>query len=306
MYEIDDFVKRKHRVLVVDDMENNRRILQSFLIKNNYEVEIACDGQECLNVAREFNPDLIILDVMMPVMNGYDACRKIRDDEEMSDIPVVFITAKHQQHDIIKGFTVGGNDYIVKPFFFQEVLLRIKVHIENKLFKEKLLELSMNDPLTSVMNRRCFIEKAGQEIERNKRYGGMLGFVIFDIDDFKKINDSYGHDAGDDVLVGLSERVVKNIRKTDFFCRWGGEEFVVLFVESAPECTYDLCEKLRHLISDKSYPTRSGELKVTVSFGMSSSTEVTTEDWSVETLCTIADKRLYIAKNTGKDRVVFK
>lgn len=297
---------RKRKILVVDDMTNNVRILENFLLKNGYEVFTAMDGAAGLDVARSVLPDLILLDVMMPEMDGYEACRHIRECEELADIPVIFITAKQQQDDILNAFEAGGNDYVAKPFFFQEVLHRIRVHVENKMLREQLYNLSMKDALTGLWNRRYFIDTANKEFERSIRYKRDLSFVICDIDNFKIINDTYGHCVGDNVLKAISRTLQEAVRHSDCVGRWGGEEFVILFTETDKFVTSDFIDRIRCTLSEIKVDTESEPVSVTLSFGVSGLSDLDSRKFDFNKLYSVADKRLYAAKKAGKNRVVFK
>ena len=303
---MNEILDKKRTVLIVDDVPNNIVILKNFLIKNGYNVLTATNGVEGIEVAKKEKPDLILLDIMMPVMDGYEACKEIRNDSEIANIPIIFITAKSQQDDILKAFEVGGNDYIIKPFFFQEVLLRINVHVENKLLREQLFEMSMTDPLTSLWNRRYFIEKSNLEFKRSLRYGRDLSFVILDIDNFKNVNDKYGHGVGDEVIKSIADNLREKIRGSDFLCRWGGEEFVILLAETKKSMAALLVERIRCELNFLSVKTDKGEIEVTISYGISGMCDLNNDDMSFDRIYELADKRLYEAKNSGKDKVVFK
>ncbi len=297
--------ERKRKILVVDDMPNNLRILENFLLKNDYDVYCVDNGAGALEIARKVNPDLILLDVMMPDMDGYDTCLKIRESSQLSDIPVIFLTAKSQQNDILHAFEVGGNDYVVKPFFFQEVLHRIRVQVENKLLREQLYNLSMKDALTGLWNRRYFMEAAKSEFIRAQRYKRDLCVAIGDIDDFKKINDNYGHCTGDSIITMVSDIMMSELRSCDCVCRWGGEEFAFLLPETDKSDSAVVIERIRQKISEKTLENAGFEIGVTMSFGLSGIYETGDSEVSFDILYRIADKRMYSAKTTGKNRVVF-
>ena len=298
-------LNRKRKILVIDDMANNLKILENILLKNNYAVFTALDGSSGIEIAKEIKPDLILLDIMMPDIDGYDTCRHIRDEEELRDVPVIFITAKNQQEDVLRAFEVGGNDYVVKPFFFQEVLHRIRVHVENKLLREQLYDMSMKDPLTGLWNRRYFTDQANIEIERSLRYNRKLSFVICDIDDFKKVNDKYGHSVGDMVLKKIAEGLINSVRHSDCVGRWGGEEFVILFPEVTKETTFGFLKRIKNTLSGIATTCAKGEISVSLSFGISGLCDLSEGDDEFDMLYKIADDRLYTAKRSGKNCIIF-
>ena len=296
--------ERKKKILVIDDAFNTLSILENFLLKNDYEVFTAIDGESGFDMARSCMPDLILLDVMMPGDDGYVTCRNIRSCKEIADVPIIFITAMNQQDDILKAFEAGGNDYVVKPFFFHEVLHRIRVHVENKLLREQLYEMSMKDLLTELWNRRYFIDNAIVEFERSIRHKRNMSFVICDIDNFKKINDSYGHCAGDNVLKRIAETMQDSVRPSDCVGRWGGEEFVVLFPETDKLTAAEVADRMRHELSELRISCESGDIQVTLSFGVSDLKDLDYSGNDFDSIYTIADKRLYAAKKAGKNRVI--
>ncbi len=295
---------RKRKILVIDDMSNNLKILENFLLKNEYEVFTAMDGLSGIKIAKEIIPDLILLDIMMPDIDGYETCRHIRDEEKLRDVPVIFITAKNQQEDVLRAFEVGGDDYVVKPFFFQEVLHRIRVHVENKLLREQLFALSMKDPLTGLWNRRYFIDMAKNEMERSLRYNRELSFVICDIDDFKKVNDQYGHSAGDRVLKKIADGLMHSVRHSDCVGRWGGEEFVILFPETDKETALSILERIKDRLCSIVTTCDKAEIWVSLSFGISGLDDLLDGNNEFDVLYKRADERLYVAKNNGKNRIV--
>ncbi len=295
----------KNKILVIDDMPNNVKILSNLLSKKGYEVYSAENGSLGLEEARRVKPDLILLDIMMPVMDGFTTCREIRSDKLLEAIPVIFITAKNQQEDVVQAFESGGSDYIAKPFFFQEVLHRCRVHIENKLLREQLYELSMKDALTDLWNRRYFTQNAEHEFERAMRYNRDLSFVIADIDDFKLVNDKYGHYVGDIVLKKVGKELERLVRQTDIVGRWGGEEFVILFPETAKQTASDFLERIREKLNSIVFSSEHRDLSVTLSYGVADMTDLLDKQKEFEILYTTADDRLYVAKKNGKNRVVY-
>lgn len=298
-----------NKVLVVDDTPANLDILQKYLEREGYNVAVAPNGELALKIAPKFLPDLVLLDVMMPGINGFETCRRLRADPATKDIPVIFITAKMENEDILEGFAVGGVDYITKPFRREEMLARVRAHLHiRQLLREKedlIAELdsaARTDPLTQLANRRHMMELLEYENTRMERHKAPCCLILCDIDHFKKINDSYGHDAGDAVLVHLAQALRNGLRKQDSVCRWGGEEFLVLLPETELSGGILLAEKLRALVESSEVIHGRTTLRATLSLGVYASGGKS--DKTIEHCIRQADANLYLAKNNGRNRVV--
>lgn len=398
-------------ILIVDDTPKNIQLLGTILKNAGYKVNVATNGLQALSVLEKLKPDLILLDVMMPDLDGYETCKRIKEINHLKDIPIIFLTAKTQTEDIVKGFELGAVDYIVKPFNALELLARVKTHLslkfnqemlqtllnfqkdivimtdgerilaanqslldfsrvdsldtfnmnyphildflllENEIDKEANLRLTklpkdeelkvkirnpkgeflifrvkqniipekgvsiLNltditlfenqkttleekaslDELTKVFNRSKFQQLFKQTIDENKFNPKSLCLVIFDIDHFKKINDTYGHNKGDEVLVSVSQFIKAQIRMTDILCRWGGEEFTLLLVGSNIDAGVRICEKIRSLVETYSFLE---DRPVTISMGITQYQE----DDTLESFIARADNALYRAKKSGRNR----
>lgn len=305
----------KMHVLVVDDNPQNLKVLGNILKENtDYNLSFAMSGEEALDYIKKNVPDMVLLDVMMPGMDGFKVCTKIRESENAAEVPVLFITAKSEPEDIIKGFKVGGVDYITKPFNEAELLMRINTHMELKrardLLEEKNRELieaygkiehlALTDTLTGIANRRYITNLMGKEASRSRRNGALFSLIMCDIDFFKKVNDTYGHDTGDYVLCEVSRIIQENIRKQDIVSRWGGEEFLIMLPETGGESAVSVAEKLRATI--ERFPMEFGDHKfsITMTFGVS----VYESELGIEKSIKKADNALYEGKQTGRNRVV--
>ena len=227
------------KVLIVDDTPQNIDILGHILKQGGLNISVAPNAELAQKIISKDKPDLILLDIMMPGMDGYELCEKLKKNPETEDIPIIFVTAMAETEDLVKGFQLGGVDYIIKPFKDLEVLARIKTHLSlKKLLNEKsaliqkLDSLSRIDPLTGISNRRDILEVLNNEQSRYERYGKTYSVIMGDIDYFKKINDQYGHDTGDYILKGVANVLKNEIRKVDFIARWGGEEFLMVLPET--------------------------------------------------------------------------
>jgi len=306
----------KRSVLVVDDSAFNIKILENQL-KEYFEVVSTTDPMEALRIAFEESPSIVLLDVMMPKMDGYKFCRVLKDSKKTENIPVIFLTSRDSVEDKVAGLKTGGDDYITKPYEVSELLARINVHIrlreaqdqlkgllkeKNKLI-EQLENLSVNDGLTGVYNRRYLEEYLENSFEECKRYGSTLSVMIMDIDYFKKVNDTYGHQIGDKVLESFAGRLVKNVRRADMLARYGGEEFVIVSKNTNIKGAIMLAEKLRKAVQKKPFEIGMYRINLTVSFGVVEMRQGNYND--AAQLIRDADMLLYRAKDNGRNRVEF-
>ena len=301
-------------ILIVDDTPANVDILKVILSREGYNVSMAPNGEVALNVIPRSMPDLILMDVMMPGLNGFEVCEKLKVDEATKEIPVIFVTAKSETEDIVKAFDVGGVDYITKPYQYREILSRIKTHLQNQtllknnlLLVEQLLKVnveldkaSRTDSLTGLSNRRDANEKIGQEMVRSARNEKSFSLVLGDIDHFKKINDTYGHEAGDFVLTKVSRLMVDAVRRQDLVSRWGGEEFLIVLPETELAGGAILAENIRQKIESEKFVYNEQTMNVKISFGVCSSGS----ELSMDELIKKADDNLYRAKEAGRNKVV--
>ena len=192
-------------IMIVDDTKENINVLRRTLERVKCKVSVALNGKMALDLIPKIKPDLILLDVMMPEIDGYEVCRRLKKDDELKNIPVIFISAKGDVEDIVDGFEAGAVDFIMKPFRQEEVLARVKTHLTLSAAIKKLIYDSEIDPLTGLYNRRTFLKKIENEAMRFKRSKKPFALLFGDIDFFKKINDTYGHLAGDDILIKISK-----------------------------------------------------------------------------------------------------
>jgi len=306
---------KKMHVLIVDDNAQNLKVLGNVLKDNtDYSLAFAVNGEEALEYVKENIPSMILLDVMMPGADGFEFCKALSDNEETKDIPVIFITAKSEPEDIVRGFEVGGVDYITKPFNEAELLVRINTHMELKrameLLEEKNAELvaayekikhmALTDVLTGISNRRSITNLIGKEASRCKRNSSSFSMIMCDIDFFKKVNDTYGHDTGDYVLKRVAEVIQNNMRNQDVVARWGGEEFLIMLPETGIEDSVGVAEKLRATIEKEEMNFGGHSFKVTMTFGVS----VYENSLGIEKSIKKADDALYEGKQTGRNKVV--
>ena len=310
-------VNHHPKILVVDDIPVNIQLLQAFLATQNYKTYIARNGEEAIKQVEIVEPDLILLDVMMPKMNGFETCRQLKQMEKARYTPVIMVTALNETDSKIKGIEAGADDFISKPFNKLELLARVKSLLRVKMLhdqlqdkivqleraKNRLRELAVTDGLTSLHNYRHFKEVLCMEIRRAERHKTPLSLIMFDIDYFKQYNDTHGHLAGDKVLQTIAALVSGNIRKIDVAARYGGEEFAVILPGTGGDNARFVAEKLRRLVENYPFPFQETQPngKITVSVGVSSYGGTVR---TFEAMVACADKRLYQAKAKGKNNVV--
>jgi diguanylate cyclase (GGDEF)-like protein len=238
---------------------------------------------------------------MMDGMDGYEFFQELAKDLRCSKIPFVFLTAKTATEDILKGFEMGSVDFIKKPFEINELMARIRVHIELKLIREKLDFLSRIDPLTRLSNRRDILEKLSCEKARFDRNFCPFSVILCDVDRFKSINDKYGHDGGDFVIASIAKIILTSLRKQDYAARWGGEEFLIVLPSSGGKAGKAVAEKLRCEIDNHKFTFNEMTLHVTMSFG---AIEFNAQLHSIDQAISLADKALYEGKRKGRNYVI--
>ena len=293
---------KKPTILVVDDMTTTLLLLHD-LLKDTYEVKIAKSGTKALEILESPNDiDLILLDIEMPDINGYDVCKRIKNNETIKNIPIIFITGRTSQEDEEYGLNLGAIDYITKPFNKAIVKLRIKNYLDLKIKNDMLEKLSMYDGLTNIRNRRFFdetFEKTFNEIKRDKK---SLAVLMIDIDFFKPYNDNYGHGQGDETLRKVAKALEKTIKRaSDFVARYGGEEFVILLKDIKKDGVEAVANNLLNAVRELKITHEFSKIEnyVTVSIGASfynSNSDVTKLELLLK-----ADETLYSVKNSGRN-----
>ncbi len=273
------------------------------MVLKDYNVVSAIDGNEMWERLRESIPSLILMDVMLPDVNGYELVKQLSTTSQYKDIPIIFQTAKSSSDDLEKGFESGAIDYIRKPVDKKELRARIKSVLKIKELEHQLFIKSTTDYLTEIYNRRYFFEIALKELESTIASNKCLSIILLDIDFFKKINDSFGHDAGDFVLKKFADIIKNHIRPKDVFARYGGEEFILLFPESDKNTSISILEKIQKIIRENSFFFQDKEISFTFSCGIFS-LEETVQNVTLDSLIQIADTRLYAAKHLGRNRII--
>lgn len=316
-------------ILIVDDTPANLRLLYGMLNEQGYKVRMAPSGNLALKSAQAFPPDLILLDIRMSNMNGYEVCKQLKADMRTRDIPVIFISSLDQTEDKVKAFTFGGVDYITKPFRAEEVLARVKTHLEMYSLQQQLSaanlqlqtsndrlraeiekraqveaaleELATTDALTNLYNRRHFFKLAEQELTRAKRYQLHFSLLLIDLDNFKAVNDNLGHLYGDRVLQVVAKCISENSRDVDISGRYGGDEFVILLPETQPSFAKVFAERLCQVTRAQLAELEEMTISVTLSVGIANTSW--DKNITFDTLLDRADQALYEAKRAGRDQV---
>jgi len=291
----------KPTLLIVDDIAINLGMI-SDLLHDEYHIKVAKTGAKALEIANlEEQPDLILLDVKMPEMDGYEVCRQLKSNPYTSNIPVIFLTAKNNQRDEEFGLNLGAVDYIYKPYNPAIVKIRVRNHINLKLKSDWLEELSMVDGLTHIPNRRFYETEYDKYFKEASRSQESLFLMMIDVDDFKLYNDNYGHGKGDECLKKVANALNNNLnRPTDFIARYGGEEFVVLLRDIDEAGAKILAQKLIDGVSALNLEHAFSTVTpfVTISVGMAQFND----HQSKKDLLKEADDALYQAKSEGKNR----
>jgi len=289
-------------ILIVDDEKANI-IALSHILSPTYDIFTSRNGQDAIEIAIEFLPSMILLDILMPGMDGYSVIEELKSNDATRDIPVIFISGLDNAEDEKRGLSLGAADYISKPFNSAIVELRVlnQIKIVNQI--RLINKLSITDQLTGMPNRRSFDNQVEREWFRSAREKVPLSMMMLDVDDFKSYNDTYGHQQGDVALQSVATTMTKTLKRhADFAARWGGEEFAILLPNTETAGAVQIAEQIRNNIEQTPIPLLSGEItRVSVSIGLHTTTP--TRDCLPCELILKVDKALYAAKETGKNKV---
>lgn len=297
-----------YKVLVVDDSPVYRKLVEQILSSETYSLLFACDAAEALRLFEEHSPSIVIADWILPDFSGIELCRKIRSDTSHQYTYIIVMTGNHEKGNLVKGLEAGADDYVAKPFDHGEMLARVGVgrriidlHRELEAKSRKLEEAARTDPLTSLPNRRAIEEWAGRQLCGSARHGFPLWVVLGDIDSFKTINDTFGHDAGDVVLKTFADMLQKNTRAADICGRLGGDEFVMVVTHVESGKIEETVNRLRERFAELSFPLQGQSVRVTASFGVSGVLDHGVHEYG--SLLRKADQMLYEAKREGRNCV---
>ncbi len=306
-------MEEKFPILIADDNLVARKLLEKTLAKEGHEIVSVDNGKKALEMFNERFFPIVLTDWMMPEMDGPTLCQAIRENITSSYVYILLLTAKASQEDIISGLKSGADDYLTKPINNAELIARLN-NGKRILTLEKSLKdansaikiLSITDNLTKFYNREYLTRKLPEEIARERRYGDSLSLIFCDIDHFKKINDTYGHQTGDEVLIGVANCLSKSIRTDiDWIGRYGGEEFIIVLPETPLDGAARLAERLRKVVADHKITTDGNDISITSSFGVTGfNSETLDTKISAEKIIGAADKYLYQAKETGRNKVI--
>lgn len=287
----------KALILIVDDEAANIQVLAACL-NDDYRIKVAISGEQCLTLLEEDEkPDLVLLDIEMPGMNGYEVCYQLKNNELTEDIPVIFVTAKDNESDEEKGFNLGAVDYITKPVTPSIVKARVNTHVTLKQQRDLLESMAMHDQLTGLYNRRYLFDASAQKIIGAIRHAKKMSLLMMDIDYFKNINDTHGHAAGDEILKAVSAILDEHNRKEDLVARFGGEEFVILLEYCSLEDAKLKAEEIRENVE----ALKPLGIAISISIGVA---QLSDKSDDFDSLLKRADDALYIAKDNGRNCVV--
>jgi diguanylate cyclase (GGDEF)-like protein len=300
-------VNERPVILLAEDSMVVRAVVRSQLIEHGFDVVEAEDGERAIEAFRECHPDVVLLDIEMPVLGGFEVLAAIKEDPESGDTPVVFLTAREATSDLIDALELGAHDYLRKPFDGGELLARVRAARRVKALQDELRirnaeldRISRTDPLTGLWNRRHLQGQLPAVQSLAQRHGTQVSALMVDIDHFKRINDEEGHRVGDLVLQEVAARLRSGVRTEDLLARWGGEEFLVLLPLTGPDGAATVSERVRAAVGEEPVHVGGRDIAVTVSVG--SASLQAGED--MESLVGRADAAMYEAKRTGRNRVM--
>jgi diguanylate cyclase (GGDEF)-like protein len=302
---VNDGNGEKSKILIIDDEMLNIKALTDIL-NEEYEVFAEIDSRQAFKTAEEIMPDIILLDVVMPGLNGYEVIKLLKSSEKTGGIPVIFITGLERDEDEATGLSIGAADYISKPFYHSVVKLRVKNQLKMVEQFREIERLSMRDPMTGLPNRRCYENRLNIEWGRAIREKSPLSLLLIDVDKFKDYNDAHGHPQGDVALKFVAKTLLNSLKRTtDLAARWGGEEFAVVLPNTDLQGAVIIAEVIRTNIENMEIPSSpyhdGSAARVTVSIGVNTRTHG--QDISLGCLTSGADSSLYEAKNSGRNRV---
>jgi two-component system cell cycle response regulator len=289
-------------VLIIDDSQDVHRLVEARLRHESVTFASALSGREGLQLAQSLRPALILLDLDMPDLDGYAVLRELKNSSETATIPVLVLSGMTRSTDKVAAFDLGAVDYVTKPFDFMELRARLRSVLRTQELIRLLAERAEIDALTGVGNRAQFNRRWREEVAEAARHARPLTLAVLDIDHFKRINDTYGHPAGDEVIATLARVIQRCVRVSDVVCRYGGEEFAVILPTTTPDDAEVVAQRIRESLQARVWP-RHPEHTVTCSIGLAGSVD-SREGMTPEAWFEAADAALYTAKQSGRNRVV--
>lgn len=300
-------MNKEPKILLVDDDHDNLKIVGRLLERAGYEVQAVDSGKKGLESLDKYDPDLVLLDVNMPGMDGLETINLLKRKENTA--AVVFVTANTETEDVIRGLDAGALDYISKPFSGMELLARVRAQLRVKNLQDELRQANAQlkdlveiDDLTGLYNMRSIYKKLDQEIERSRRYGHGVAAIMLDMDHFKGVNDNHDHLFGSFVLSEMGKIIKKNIRTIDFAARYGGDEFLICLSQTTVDGAKRFCERLRKVIESYNFQNNEDQISLTASMGMA----IIANGKSMmdgRSLVRHADRALYESKENGRNRL---
>jgi two-component system cell cycle response regulator len=299
---------QKYEVLVVDDSPVYHQLFEQMLSGSQYPVSLASNGRDALRLYREMSPDIIVTDWIMPDFSGLDLCERIRSDKSAPYTYIILVTSNNEKGGVVKGLEAGADDYLVKPFDSSEMLARIGVgrriidlHRQLQDKSAELEEVASTDVLTGLPNRRAIEEWANKQLRGAARHGFPMWVVLGDLDDFKEINDTFGHEAGDTVLRTFANTLRKLTRISDMCGRLGGDEFLIVISHVSGDNIELAINRFRELFCALSFPFAGKSVSISATFGVAGSDSGNLKDF--DALVRKADEMLYQAKRAGRNCV---
>lgn len=294
----------REKILVVDDQVANIRVLHT-LLENDYEVFMATEGEQAVELCRRVNPDLVLLDVIMPGVGGHDVCRRLKADKRTQDIPVIFVTSQSEDADEELGLSLGAVDFISKPIRPAVTLRRIQTHLTLKRQRDLLRLRAVTDALTGIANRRCFNEEADSLWMQCARELRPVSLLMMDVDYFKRYNDRYGHQAGDECLFRVAAAIAEGLQRPfDLLARYGGEEFSCILPYTDERGARNVAERILANVRGLNIEHRDSEAANVVTLSIGSATMLAEPGRDIGDLLRAADEQLYRAKREGRARLV--
>ncbi|TVQ61608.1 MAG: diguanylate cyclase [Phycisphaerales bacterium] len=290
----------KPRVLVIDDSKDVHRLLKARLRNEQLDLSHAESGAAGLEAVQQEAPAIVLLDLDMPGMDGFEVLRRLKDDAATIHLPVIVLSGLHSSQDKVTAFDLGAVDYITKPFDLTELRVRVRSALRMHGLLQMLAQRAQLDGLTGLWNRAYFDQRWGEEVASCQRHDRPLSLAFFDADHFKSLNDTYGHPAGDQVLIGIAQIFQRVLRQTDIACRYGGEEFAIIMPETEPDEAVKVCERVRDTLENVCWE-RHPERGVTCSIGLCGSNGSVSVDAAAWLQAT--DEQLYKAKQGGRNRI---
>lgn len=291
----------KPRVMLIDDAVDVHRLMNARLRHENFRLICFTNGADAVEAAKADPPATILLDLDMPEIDGFEVLRRLKEDSSTHNIPVIVLSGHSESDDKVAAFDLGATDFVTKPCDLAELRARLRAALRMHHLLRLLSEQADVDGLTGLGNRAAFDKRWVEHVAECERYGRPLSLVIMDIDHFKKINDTFGHPAGDEVIAGFANLILEHCRASDIACRYGGEEFALILPETTPADAAVMAERIRVALSETAW-TRHPEHRTTTSMGVAGSdggTKIAASVW-----LEIADRNLYSAKRGGRNRIV--